>query len=295
MDSTTHSTSRDSSGGIAFIGLGAMGRPMASRLLQTGHRLIVRGNRDPSPMVDLSAAGASVADTPREAAEYADVVITMVRDEEQTEAVVLGADGAIEGLRPGGTLVVMSTLSAEFCRRLATECERRDVGFLDAPVSGGVHAAADGRLCVMVGGADEVFERNRLLLQVLGDPVLHMGHVGAGQITKIVNNAIKIGVLGLATEGLSLGVRAGLDLEALLSALCASSARSHVLENWSYYYRFKIEHRPGGPLEILHKDIGFAMELAESLGVNSPLVRCASTVDVGRLLDDKTDQQSSTS
>jgi 3-hydroxyisobutyrate dehydrogenase-like beta-hydroxyacid dehydrogenase len=267
---------------IGWIGLGAMGLPMAARLLSAGHRLTVCAHRDPTPVERLGAAGAEVAASPRLVAAASDVVFTMVRDEPQTDAVVLGDDGVLAAMTPGATLVVMSTLSAAFCQALAARCEEEGVGFLDAPVSGGVPLAEVGKLSIMVGGDEDVLGRVRPLLDLMGDRLFQLGPVGSGQLAKIVNNAIKIGILGLTTEGLSLGVRAGLDRDALLAALSASSASSHVVEHWAYYHQFKVDHRPGGPLEILHKDIGFAIALADEFGVDVPMVRCASEIDVGR-------------
>ena len=270
---------------VGWIGLGAMGLPMASRLLAAGRSLATSCYLDPAPTDQLAGAGGRILETPRAVADRADIVITMVRDESETDHVVLGDDGALRGMRHGSTLVVMSTLSATYCRGLAAMCARHGVDFLDAPVAGGVPAATAGTLSIMVGGDEAVVRRVRPILGVLGAEVLHLGGVGAGQLAKIVGNAIKMGTIALTTEGLSLGVRAGLDLGQLLIALGSSSARSHVIENWSYYYEFKREDRPGGPLDNLRKDVGFALDLAGTLEVEIPVLRCAASCDLGRLLD----------
>lgn len=271
---------------MGWIGLGAMGLPMATRLLAAGYELSVCGHRTRGPLEQVGAAGALELATPREVAEGCDVVVTMVRDEAQTDEVVRGPDGVLAGLAPGSVLIAMSTLSPGYCRALAAPCAAAGISFLDAPVSGGSPGATAGTLAIMVGGEERVLERCRQLLERLGSHIFLLGDVGAGQRAKIVNNAIKIGLLGLVTEGLALGLRAGLDPDVLVKVLVASSARSQVLERWDYYARFKREHRTGGPLDILYKDIGFALEMAEHLGVDVPLLAATATIDVGRMPED---------
>jgi 3-hydroxyisobutyrate dehydrogenase-like beta-hydroxyacid dehydrogenase len=267
---------------VGWIGLGAMGLPMASRLAHAGHDVRVCEHRDSRAVDAARRAGAEAAQTPRAVAEASEFVFTMVRDEAQTDEVVRGVEGALGGLAQGTTLVMMSTLTARFCVELAEMAAGHGVDVLDAPVSGGVPAARSGSLSIMVGGAPAVLERCRPLLAELGHHVFHLGDVGAGQQAKIVSNAIKTGILGLTTEGLALGVRAGLDLDALLGALRAGSACSHVVEEWEYYYRFKLDDCASGRHELLHKDLAFALELAEELGIDVPLIREAAAADLSR-------------
>jgi 3-hydroxyisobutyrate dehydrogenase-like beta-hydroxyacid dehydrogenase len=271
---------------VGWIGLGAIGLPMAMRLVAAGHDVRTCGHRNRDPVDQLCAAGAVDLASPRAVAEGADVVVSVVRDERQTDTALRGAGGVLAGIEAGAVLVVMSTLGPGYCRVLARECEEVGVGFLDAPVSGGPPAAAAGSLTIMVGGEPGTLDRCRPILETLGQHVFRLGGVGAGQQAKIVNNAIKVGIVGLTTEGLALGARAGLDPDVLLGVLAVSTASSQVVDRWAYYYRFKLEHRPGGPLEILHKDTGYALELADELAVEVPLLRTAAGVDVGRLIHD---------
>ena len=267
---------------VGWIGLGAMGLPMATRLAAAGHEVVVCEHRDRRAVEAAQRAGARPLPTARAVADGADVVFTMVRDEAQTDEVLRGVDGALAGMAPGTTLVLMSTLSAQYCIALAATAAELGVDVLDAPVSGGAPGAARGSLAIMVGGEAVVLERCRPLLDRLGDRIFHLGGVGAGQRAKIVNNAVKTGILALTTEGLSVGVRAGLDLEALLAVLRAGTARSHVVEEWDYYYRFKLDDRPGGPHEILRKDLALAVDLARDVGLDVPLIGAAAAADLSR-------------
>jgi 3-hydroxyisobutyrate dehydrogenase-like beta-hydroxyacid dehydrogenase len=208
----------------------------------------------------------------------------MVRDEPQTDAALLGDQGVLAGLAPGAVLVVMSTLSPAYCLRIAKQAAALGADVVDAPVSGGAPAASRGELSIMVGGSEAGVGRVRPLLELLGATIAHTGDLGSGQITKVVNNAIKIAILAATTEGLDLGARCGLRLDALRNVLRHSSADSHVLEHWDYYYSFKRDHRPRGPLEILHKDIGLALDLADEHGVDVPVCAAAGRADVGRLV-----------
>ena len=271
---------------VGWIGLGAIGLPMALRLRSAGCGLVACGHRNVAARDAMAAAGAVLVDSPRLAAEPATVVVTVVRDEPQTDAVLLGPDGVLAGLAPGAVLVIMSTLSADYCRRIADRCRSLGAEVVDAPVSGGAPAAERGRLTVMVGGAEAAVERVRPVLDVLGDPVVRLGEVGSGQLAKIVNNAIKIAILAATTEQLDVAVRAGLDLDATLRVLRAASASSRVVQNWDYYYRFKLEHRIGGPLDILQKDLALALDLAGQVGVEVPVASTLRGADVGRLISE---------
>ena len=271
---------------IGWIGLGAMGLPMVTRLATAGHRVQVGEHRDAAAVEAARRAGATARRTPREVADGCELLITMVRDEAQTDQVVHGVDGALAGMAPGTTLCLMSTLSPRYCTAVADAAVQCGVDVLDAPVSGGAPAAAAGSLAIMIGGDGAVLDRCRPVFELLGERIFHLGSVGAGQQAKIVNNAVKTGILALTTEGLALGVRAGLDLNALLEVLRAGSARSHVVEEWEYYYRFKQDGRDGGPHEILRKDLRFAIELADALDVSVPLIRDVATVDLRRTVDE---------
>jgi 2-hydroxy-3-oxopropionate reductase len=264
--------------------LGGIGLPMACRLAGSAHDLIACSYRDVAARDAVTAAGARVVGSPREAAEPADVVVSVVRDEPQTDRVLYGTDGVLAGLSTGSVLVVMSTLSATYCRRIAREGADRGVEVVDAPVSGGASAAERGTLTTTVGGDVLAVARVRPVLDVLGDPVVHLGGIGSGELAKIVNNAIKAAVLAATTEQLDVAARAGLDVQALLQVLRTASANSHVVQNWDYYYAFKKAHHPGGPLDILHKDIALALGLAAEVGADVPIAAALKEIDIGRLI-----------
>jgi 3-hydroxyisobutyrate dehydrogenase-like beta-hydroxyacid dehydrogenase len=268
---------------VAFAGIGAIGLPMALRLADR-YPLVVSRHRGGPAEAAVVATGAHLADSPRQAAKGADVLISMVRDQAQTDAVVDGPDGAFAGLAPGAVLVVMSTLSPDYCAHLAARCRGIGVHFLDAPVSGGVPGAERGELTIMVGGPSRAVELVRPILDVLGQPVVHLGDVGAGQVAKIVNNAIKIAILAVTTEQLDVAVHAGLDLTAMLRVLRVSTSNSHVVEHWDHYYAYKETHRPGGPLDILHKDLSLALALAARYRVDVPVATALNGADVGRVI-----------
>lgn len=269
---------------VGWIGLGGIGLPMACRLAGSTHDLIACSHRNVAARDAVAAAGAQVVRSPREAAEPADIVVSVVRDEPQTDRVLRGPDGILAGLSAGSVLVVMSTLSATYCRRLARDAADRGVEVVDAPVSGGAPAAERGTLTITVGGAAPAVAQVGPVLDVLGDPVVHLGGIGSGQLAKIVNNAIKAAILAATTEQLDVAARAGLDVEALLRVLRTASASSHVLQNWDYYYAFKKAHHPGGPLDILRKDIALALDLAAGVGAATPIVAALKGVDLGQLI-----------
>jgi 3-hydroxyisobutyrate dehydrogenase-like beta-hydroxyacid dehydrogenase len=267
---------------IGWIGLGDIGLPMALRLTAWPVRVCAHGRR--ASVEKAVASGATEVASPFAVAEGADVVVSVVRDQAQTEAALLSDGGALAAMAPGATLVVMSTLSPSFCRDIAQHAEARGVDVLDAPVSGGARGAAGGTLSIMVGGDVRVLDRVRPVLDRLGEHIFHLGPVGSGQVAKIVNNYVKICILGATTEGLDIGVRSGVRLDALIDVMKASTADSQVLQSWNSYYDYKLAHEPGGQLDILHKDLDLFLDLARRAGMPVPLAEGARSVDVGRLV-----------
>jgi 3-hydroxyisobutyrate dehydrogenase len=254
---------------IGFIGLGTMGAPMARRLLDAGHEVTVhnrtRGREEP-----LERLGARRATTPRECARDQELVFTMVSDTPDVQAVVLGEEGAVEGMEKGAVLVDMSTISPATTRLIAAALEDRGVAMLDAPVSGGSEGAERGTLSIMVGGDAAVLERLRDVLGVLGKTVTHVGPIGSGQVTKAVNQVIIAGTYAAIAEGLALGLAAGIDIEAAHAAVSGGAAGS-----WGLTHRgpnMIHNHYPLGFRTRLHrKDLGIALEAARELGVSIPL------------------------
>lgn len=254
---------------IGFIGLGTMGAPMAARLLAAGFQVTVH-NRTRAKEEPLAAQGALRAASPRACAEGQDVVFTMVSDTPDVQATVLGDQGASEGMAPGSVLVDMSTISPTTTRRIAAALAEHDVAMLDAPVSGGSEGARAGTLSIMVGGDADALARVRPALEQLGKLVTHVGPVGSGQVAKAVNQVILAGAYASVAEGMALALKAGIDVDAALTALGGGAAGSWVLANRAR--NMLAGDYPLGFRTRLHrKDLGIALGAARDLGVSMPV------------------------
>ena len=253
---------------IGFIGLGVMGKPMATNLLKAGYPLTV-WNRTRSKMEDLVKMGATPGESPKDVAEKSDVVITMVTDSAAVEAVILGPSGVIEGVRPGMIVIDMSTISPSVTRRIAEKLREKGVEMLDAPVSGGDIGAKQATLSIMVGGSEEVFKECLPIFEVLGKRITYMGTNGMGQMTKLCNQVICALNIQAVCEGLILGAKAGLDLEKLLSVVTAGAASSWMLSNLGPKM-IKRDFEPGFKMVHQQKDLRLALAQAEELGLPLP-------------------------
>ncbi len=215
---------------IGFIGLGIMGRPMALNLQQAGYPLTVH-NRTPGKDAELVAGGATAAANPREAAAGADIVITIVTDTPDVEAVIFCENGVAAGARKSAVVVDMSTISPEATRTFAARLERQGLDFIDAPVSGGDVGAIQGTLTIMAGGKAEAFARARPVFEVMGKRVTHVGPAGAGQAVKACNQVLcALNMIGVC-EALTLAKGMGLNLETMLRVVTGGAANSWALEN----------------------------------------------------------------
>lgn len=275
---------------VAFVGLGAMGAPMARRLLAAGHGLTVVDTR-PDAVAEAVEAGAEGAATPAAAAAGAAAAVLMVLDAEQVAAVLEGPEGLLAGLAPGSVVVVMSTVGPDAARRFAEACRARRVAYVDAPVSGGPGAADAGSLAAIIGGEASDVERVRPLLAVLCRKLYQVGpRPGDGQAVKLVNQLlVGIGVAAVG-EALALAGRMGLDAGVLLEVLTHGSGDSWVLRT------FGAAAAAGKPdrqdvLPILSKDLGLVLERGLDLGLPLPLTAAA----LSRFLDLATEGADSTS
>ena len=258
---------------VGLIGLGLMGRPMGMNLLKAGYTLTV-WNRTPSRAQELVAAGAKLATSPRETASASDFLITMVSDPPALEEVLWGANGALQGLKPGSTYMDSSTVSPALARRIAAACAERGARFLDAPVTGGDWGAKKGELVFMVGGDAATLKEAEPILGVMGKKWFHLGPHGAGQIIKLAMNLIlALQVDGLA-EALALVTGSGIQGEKLVEVMQSSMARSGVLDVKAPNL-LKGEYVPSFPLRLMHKDLGLALDLANQLGVALPATAAA--------------------
>jgi 3-hydroxyisobutyrate dehydrogenase-like beta-hydroxyacid dehydrogenase len=265
---------------IGMIGLGLMGRPMASNLLKAGHSLTV-WNRTPSRAQDLVTSGAKLANSPREVAAASDLLITMVSDPPALEEVLWGHegknDGALDGLKPGSTYIDCSTISPTLVKKIAEFCAARKIKFLDAPVTGGDWGAREGTLTFMVGGDAETVREVEPIFAVMGKKWFHLGPNGAGQTIKLAMNALLALQIGAIAEGIALVTKAGLKGEQLFEVLQASMARSGVLDI-KVPLMLKGDFKPSFPLRLMHKDLGLALDLANQLGVALPTTAAAREI-----------------
>ncbi len=262
---------------IGFVGLGTMGAPMARRLLEAGYEVTVH-NRTRAREEALAAAGAARAATPRQAADGADLVITIVSDTPDVQAVVLGEQGVALGMKAGSVLVDMSTISPATTRRIATAVQEHGVSMLDAPVSGGSEGAEKGTLSIMVGGDAAALERARPVLEHLGTTITHVGASGAGQVAKAVNQTIIAGTYAAVAEGIALALAAEIDVEAALQALGGGAAGSWVLANRARNM-VKGDYPLGFRTRLHRKDLGIALAAAKDLGVAMPVTAYVEQVE----------------
>jgi 3-hydroxyisobutyrate dehydrogenase len=264
---------------IGFIGLGTMGVGMALNILKAGHDVTVN-NRTREKEEIVAGEGAQRAESPRQAAEGAEIIITMVSDTPDVEEVVLGAEGIIHGAPQGAIVIDMSTISPAATRQMAEELGKKGIKMLDAPVSGGPEGANQGTLAIMVGGDPDDFDKALPILDIMGKTVTHVGPIGAGQITKAINQIIISGTYLTVAEGLTLGMKAGLDMEKVIAAISGGAASSWVLHNRginvvnnSYPLGFRVK--------LHHKDLRIALETARELGVTLPAAALVAQIENG--------------
>jgi 3-hydroxyisobutyrate dehydrogenase-like beta-hydroxyacid dehydrogenase len=262
---------------IGFIGAGRMGRPMVARLVEAGHDVSALG-RTADKRRELEQLGAHAVNEVAKAATQADVVVLCVFADEQVRQVCLDS-ALLPTMPPGSALVVHTTASPKTIEAIAARAG--DVDVVDAPVSGGPHDVAAGKLTLFVGGADDALERVRPVLGCYGDPILHVGPRGAGQKVKLVNNALFAGHIGLLTEAIRLGERLGVPESTLLTALPQGSATSRVLDIIAARDSVASFIEVAG--EFVGKDVavarGIAADLGSDLGALDDVIKAVSRVD----------------
>ena len=263
---------------VGFIGLGIMGKPMAANLLAAGFPLTVH-NRGPGPADELAALGATRGNSPREIAAASDVIITMLPDSPDVEAVVLGPDGIAEGVREGALYIDMSTIAPATSRRIAALLSERGVEAVDAPVSGGEPAAQSGDLSIMAGGSESAVERAQPIFDVLGKGTTHIGSAGAGQVAKAANQVVVALTIQAVAEALTLARKAGVDPARVRDALLGGFAQSRILDLHGQRM-LDGNYEPGFKLQLHRKDLAIALQLGREQGV--PLF---STAQAAELMD----------
>lgn len=253
---------------IGFIGLGIMGKPMCANLLQAGYSLTVWNRSQPS-IDTVVGYGAAAGSSPADVAAKSDVIITIVTDSPDVEQVVLGANGVIEGARPGSVVIDMTTMSPSVTREIAAKLAEKGVDMLDAPVSGGDVGAKNGTLSIMVGGKEEVFERCLPVFQAMGKNILHIGPHGAGQTTKLCNQiAVAVNMLA-GCEAIMLAAKSGIDPHKMLQAIQAGAAGSWMLSNLAPRI-VDGDFAPGFMIRLAQKDLRLVLEAAAQLDLPLP-------------------------
>lgn len=275
---------------VGFIGLGTMGAPMARNLITAGFELTVH-NRTRSREEPLAAEGAERAATPAEAASDADVVVTIVSDTTDVEEVLFGDDGVASGAGPGSVVCDMSTISAEATRSFGSRLATHDVHMIDAPVSGGPEGAEAGTLAIMVGGDAEDVKRAMPVLECLGGKVTYVGPLGAGQLTKAVNQIIVGGYMLACAEAMTFGLKAGLDMDKVLEAISSGMSRSAILEMRAPNM-LRDDYPLGFKLALHLKDLGIVTATARTLGVDVPLTEMVRAIEE-KLLAERGDEDMS--
>jgi len=253
---------------VGFIGLGIMGGPMATNLVDAGYD-VVGHNRSPEPVAELEEYGGAGAETPAAVAERSEVVITCLPDSPVVEEIVRGENGVLAGLEEGMTVIDMSTISPTVTENLADEIEDRSAAMLDAPISGGEEGAIDGTLSIMVGGDESVFEDCRDLFEVLGETVTHCGPNGAGQTTKACNQIVVAAQMVGVSEALVFAHNAGADLESVVEAISGGAAGCWTLDNRAPDM-IQGEFDPGFFASYQYKDLRIATDAGEAFGSPMP-------------------------
>ncbi len=262
---------------VAVLGLGVMGAGMANNIRKAGFGLSVY-NRTRAKAEAFAGQGGRIAETPREAATDADLILSMVGDDEASRAMWLGADGALAGAKPDAILVECSTLTIDWIRELAALTAEKGNVLLDAPVTGSKDAAEAGTLGLLVGGDADVLERARPVLTVISQRITHMGASGAGATMKLVNNLMAAVQAASLAEGLVLAERAGLNMEQVVSLLVSGSVASPIVKLKA---QRMVDHHyteTAFALRWMHKDTTYALRAADEFGAPLPTVATAREV-----------------
>lgn len=268
---------------VAFIGLGNMGGPMATNLVKAGHTVTVFDLSD-AACQQLREVGASVAESAAQAASGMDYVLSMLPAGKHVAATYLGDEGLLATLDKSTTVLDCSTIDAATARQVGEAAAAIGIGFMDTPVSGGVAAAAAGTLAFMCGGSAETFVKAQLILADMGKNIFHAGPAGAGQVAKGCNNMLlAIHMIG-SCEALEMGVRNGLDPSVLSEIMLASSGRNWSLEVYNPYPGVmdsapaSNDYKPGFMVDLMVKDLGLALEIAQRSEFNNPMGQLAQAL-----------------
>lgn len=255
---------------VAFLGLGVMGYPMAGHLARGGHSTTVYNRTAAKAKKWAGEYGGVTAATPALASKNADFVFACVGNDDDLRSVTTGPDGAFHGMKPGAVFVDHTTSSAHIARELCAEAERRGLGFIDAPVSGGQAGAEKGALTIMAGGDAAIFAKAEPVMRVYAKAIQHIGTAGTGQLAKMVNQICIVGVLQGLAEGLNFAKAAGLDTAKVLAAIGKGGAASWQMDNRSTtMIEGKFDF--GFAVDWARKDLGICLEEAKNNGASLPV------------------------
>lgn len=269
---------------VGFIGLGNMGGGMAGNIQKADYPMVVFDVRQTvvQPFVER---GARAAGSPAEIARQCEVIFTSLPGPKEVEAVALGAQGVLEGIKPGAVYVDLSTSRPTLIRQIEPHFRAKGAHVLDAPVSGGKSGAASRNLAVMVGGEREIYDRVKPILDAFGDKVFYAGAIGAGSVCKLVHNMIGHGIRQAIAEGLTLGVKAGVEAETLWECVRrGSTGRLRYLHESVPRNVFRNEYDDASfMLALAHKDIALATELGREFNVPMPVANLAEQIAIQAL------------
>lgn len=255
----------------AFIGLGVMGYPMAGHMVAKGNHDVTVYNRTTAKAQKWAEEhGGSFAETPREAAAGADVVCLCVGNDDDVRSVALGDDGVLAGMSEGAVLVDHTTASAHVAREVGAAAAEKGIGFIDAPVSGGQAGAENGVLTVMIGGDQAAYDKAVPVIDCYARMHKLLGDVGSGQLAKMVNQICIAGLVQGLSEGIAFGMRAGLDMKAVIEVISKGAAGSWQMEN-RYETMIDDHFEHGFAVDWMRKDLGIALEEANSNGARLPV------------------------
>ena len=268
---------------VGFIGLGLMGRPMATNLLKAGHSLVVH-SRSPEPVEALVALGAARATSPADVAKRVTRLITMLPDSADVELVLEGPNGVFGAVQSGTIIIDNSSIAPGVARRLATRATELGATMLDAPVSGGEIGAIGGTLSIMVGGDAHAFDTVKPILDVMGNPekVVRIGEAGAGQLCKVCNQMVIAGTLAVVSEAFALAAKSGIDAAKMREALLGGFASSRVLEVHGERI-LKSNFKPGFKTKLFAKDLRIASATLTENQVPAPVLAVAQQLVSARM------------
>lgn len=251
---------------LGFIGIGAMGSHMTVNLINAGYDVTVFDIRKEA-MEYMMQFGAKLGSSPSDVARKSNIILTSLPSTNALEDVVLGEHGMLESIKCGSILIDTSTVSPSTIQKIGLVLKEQKVSVLEAPVSGGVEGAEAGTLTIMVGGSVDVFQRCHELLQVIGKNIYHVGALGSGNTVKLVNNLMSLVNVVTLSEGMVLGVKAGVDAATLYNVIKVSTGRSQALE-WKLPNKILLRNfEPGFTIDLTYKDLSLVLSLAKELGV----------------------------